>query len=65
MKFKDLRNYIFSECRVILDSATVKVETHYPTKFDDFEVEGIRSRDVIINGYTAGSYIEVLLKWNT
>ena len=64
MKFKEIRDLIFTDCSVIKGKETTRVSTHESTIFDEDEVIGIRSRDRMINGYSAGSYIEVLVKWN-
>lgn len=63
MKFKYLRDYICCGCKVI--KGTFKSEylsTHEPTPFDEDIVIGIRSKDIQLNGFCAGSYIEVLLE---
>ena len=62
MKFKEIRDLICIDCKVVKGRETTKVATHEPTIFDEDEVIGIRSRDRMINGYLAGSYIEVLVK---
>lgn len=62
MKFKDIKEMIYSDCRIVKGRETISVSTHEPTIFDENEVIGIRSRDLTINGYNAGSYIEVLVK---
>lgn len=62
MKFKEIKNLIFTDCSVIKGKETTRVSTHEPTIFDEDEVIGIRSRDRMINGYNAESYIEVLVK---
>ena len=67
MKFKDIREMIYSSCKVIVDKDIFDVSTHYDTKFDDMEVIGVRSINRMIDGYSTESiesYIEVLLKWN-
>ena len=56
MKFKELRNLVYSPCKVIVGSETYDVQTHEENKFDDLEVIGIRPR--LISTF----YIEVLLK---
>ena len=56
MKFKELRDLIYSPCKVIVGDETYDVQTHGETKFDNLEVIGIRPR--LISTF----YIEVLLK---
>lgn len=43
MKFKEFRDLIFSPCYVEFDNMRCFVETHEPTEFDDYEVEGVRA----------------------
>lgn len=62
MKFKEIRDLIFTDCCVIKGKETTKVFTHEATIFDEDEVIGIRSRDRMVNGNLSGSYIEVLVK---
>ena len=63
MKFKQLRDLIFCSCNVIKGNEEYKnIDTHSVTDFDEDEVIGIRSRDRNIGGYSAGSYVEVLVK---
>lgn len=63
MKFKSLRKFIFCPCNVLEGDVEYKcINTHEETAFDSKEVIGIRSRDLKINGHSAGSYIEVLVK---
>lgn len=63
MTFKELRQLIFCQCKVIVaDKIYENIYTHTSTQFDEYIVEGIRARDKIINGYNAGAYIEVLCK---
>ena len=57
MKFKELKEFIYSNCRVIIGLEKHWVQTHEETLFDDYEVIGIRSRAPKTN-----SYIEVNLK---
>ena len=58
MKFKELRNLIYSECCVAYDGhKKYNVQTHEETDWDECEVIGIRSVD---NKW--GSYIVVSCK---
>ena len=43
MLFKDFRDLIFSPCYVVLGNMRCFVETHEPTDFDDYEVDGVRA----------------------
>lgn len=62
MRFKELRQLIFTPCKVIIGrDESLFLNTHEETDYDEREVIGIRIRDRII-GYTSSSYIEVLCK---
>lgn len=63
MRFKELRQLIFTPCKVIIGrDESLFLNTHEETDYDEREVIGIRVRDCIIIGYTSSSYIEVLCK---
>lgn len=63
MKFKDLRELIFTQCKVIVGKETSDfIQTHEVTKYDELEVIGVRSRPIMVNGICANTYVEVICK---
>ena len=64
MKLKEIRDYIYSPCVLLFQQTNkeYRIQTHQKTEFDECEVVGIRSREVIIHEKICNSYIEILLK---
>ena len=62
MKFKEVRDFIFDTCCVIVGTTEELVQVHKETKYDDYEIEGIRSRFQEYHGITVSTWIEVVLK---
>ena len=60
MKFKELRDLIYSPCKVVLKNRSNFVSTHEATEFDECIVIGIRSK----SDASCEEYIEVNLKEN-
>jgi len=48
MKFGELRNLIYQDCLVVYKDRNDYVLTHQPTKYDDYEVIGIRSKSYLV-----------------
>ena len=62
MKFKEIRDKIYSNCLVIRCSERIKVATHESTIFDNCEVIGICCRNNFTKNNIDESYIEVIVK---
>lgn len=65
MKFKEIRDTICSLCKVITSKYQTEADfvlTHEPTKFDEMEVIGLRSRPIFENKKCVDTYIEVHVK---
>ena len=63
MKLKEVRKLIYSDCQVVIEGNTYSIDPQASKcEVDELEVEVIRSRIRLINGYAANTVVEILLK---